>query len=132
MTNDANTWASFKVLNLYVNSTNGRFIMLIIFKNVPGVSLMIMCKRDSLSSPMSLLSVTNRSLPKSILAPLQIAISFFFEDFVSATHLFKPAKDNAPDGSKIERVSPNVSFMAAQISSLVTTTISSTKFLQIL
>eukprot|EP00834_Sanchytrium_tribonematis_P005329 NODE_315_length_9989_cov_0.656825.p7 type:complete len:118 gc:universal NODE_315_length_9989_cov_0.656825:9631-9984(+) len=93
---------------------------------------MIMCKRDSLSSPMSLLSVTNRSLPKSILAPLQIAISFFFDDFVSATHLFKPAKDNAPDGSKIERVSPNVSFMAAQISSLVTTTISSTKFLQIL
>ena len=47
-------------------------------------------------------------------------------DELSLTYLFSPARDSAPAGSRMDRVSSKTSFIAAQISSVLTWMISST------
>ncbi len=61
-----------------------------------------------------------------IFAPEAMPIKFFPCILFFNTYDFKPAAASAPAGSKIVLVSSNTSFIAAHISSLSTTTISST------
>ena len=61
-----------------------------------------------------------------MLAPLLIATRRLPRQPSRATYCFSPATASAPAGSTIERVSSNTSWMAAQISSVSTSTISST------
>ncbi len=61
-----------------------------------------------------------------MLAPLLIATSRLSRQPSRATYFFSPATASAPAGSTIERVSSNTSWMAAQISSVSSSMISST------
>ncbi len=61
-----------------------------------------------------------------MLAPLSIAISVAPRVPRSFTYRFSPATESAPAGSATLRVSSNTSLMAAQISSVDTSTTSST------
>ena len=59
-------------------------------------------------------------------APLSTATSDWLRAPSRSTHVFMPATASAPAGSMIVRVSSKMSLIAAQISSLVTRTTSST------
>ena len=83
----------------------------------------------SLCSPISARSETKRSRSKFIFAPEAIPIIFSFDSLFFSMYCFIPAKASAPAGSRTVRVSSNISFIAAQIASLSTTTISSTSCL---
>ena len=61
-----------------------------------------------------------------MLAPLSTATTRPVAPGARATHVFSPATASAPAGSMMLRVSSKTSLMAAQISSLVTRTTSST------
>ena len=61
-----------------------------------------------------------------MLAPLLMATRRLSRQPSRATYFFMPATASAPAGSTIERVSSNTSWIAAQISSVLTSTISST------
>ncbi|CAI8350678.1 MAG: Uncharacterised protein [Cryomorphaceae bacterium] len=87
---------------------------------------MVTAKIASLSSPISALSETNPSRSKFIFAPDAVATKVFDSTLFFLIYDFMPATANAPAGSRMVLVSSNTSFIAAQISSLVTTIISST------
>mmetsp|Transcript_54899 Transcript_54899/g.107402 ORF Transcript_54899/g.107402 Transcript_54899/m.107402 type:complete len:220 (+) Transcript_54899:736-1395(+) len=89
----------------------------------PGLSGITTDTRDS---EVSALSETKRRRSKSMFAPEAVATSRFpFQPFFW-TNFFIPAIAKAPAGSKTTRMSVKASLIAAQISSVLTVTISST------
>mmetsp|Transcript_58477 Transcript_58477/g.155460 ORF Transcript_58477/g.155460 Transcript_58477/m.155460 type:complete len:221 (+) Transcript_58477:2-664(+) len=85
---------------------------------------------DSSVSLESARSETNRNRSKSMLAPDAMATKVWSRRLVFWQKRFIPAIARAPAGSSTHRVSVKPSLMAAQISSVVTVTISSTSSLQ--
>mmetsp|Transcript_384 Transcript_384/g.733 ORF Transcript_384/g.733 Transcript_384/m.733 type:complete len:251 (+) Transcript_384:645-1397(+) len=92
------------------------------------------------ASPIPARSATTRRRSKFMLAPLATAHTFncrlssVDEEEAACcclSHFFAPATASAPEGSVMERVSSKISLMAAQISSVSTSTISSTTSWQI-
>ncbi|KAH3677800.1 hypothetical protein OGATHE_000454 [Ogataea polymorpha] len=97
--------------------------------NVPGLSGICTVRNTSLPSPSTALSLTNLSLSKFMFAPDKIGTYVLVEWSISgcsSMYLLRPATVMAPDGSINDLVSSNTSLIAAQISSVVTRTTSST------
>ncbi|KAI6890119.1 Threonine dehydratase [Hortaea werneckii] len=86
--------------------------------NAPGLSGMDTAKIASFFSPIAARSAMKRKRSKFMLAPLATATSCLLvsSDGLRSTYFFRPARDNAPAGSKIDRVSSKTSLIAAQIS----------------
>lgn len=99
--------------------------------NLPGFSGIRILMRTSRRSPTSARSATKRSLPKFMLPPEMTATKRLPAPWrlFRIMWAFKPASASAPDGSGTDRVSSKTSLMAAQISSLLTRTMSSKKCL---
>mmetsp|Transcript_15590 Transcript_15590/g.20967 ORF Transcript_15590/g.20967 Transcript_15590/m.20967 type:complete len:434 (-) Transcript_15590:81-1382(-) len=100
--------------------------MLMKFKKLPFSSGMKVASMASALSPTSARSATTRNRSKFMFAPEVTAITVRPFISVLASHCLAPAMERAPEGSMTERVSSNMSFRAAQISSFVTKTTSST------
>ena len=94
----------------------------------PGRSGIVTLSRASFCSPSTARSATKRKRSKFMFAPDAMAtkLRFSFGDGFLATYFFRPARANAPAGSTIDLVSSNTSLIAAQVSSVVTSMISST------
>ena len=97
-------------------------------EKAPGLSGMETERRASLFSPRAARSATKRSRSKFMFAPEAMATKMRSRssDGCEEMYFLRPATASAPAGSTIDRVSSNTSFMAAQISSVVTWMISST------
>ena len=96
-------------------------------RKAPGRSGIVTPKSASRASPTSARSATKRSRSKFMLAPLRIATSLRPSHAALAVQLLSPATAKAPAGSITLRVSSKTSLIAAQISSFVTRTTSSTQ-----
>ena len=88
----------------------------------PGSSGMLVAIMTSRRAPTSARSLTIRSRSKFMLAPLVMATTVCPRRSWCFRYALAPAAATAPAGSRMERVSLKTSLMAAQISSVLTST----------